>query len=258
MGMNENSSRVSSAAIGCNVFVAHVKRGYEERAAHIEKMLGGMGVGFKYMLDGDICDFTPELIGRYFKNGGLEWPAQTSCTLKHVLIYEEIVKQGLDGALVLEDDICLHKNFAEVFNQSIKELREMQCADNQCVRGGVIISYEDTRLRFVERSRRKKGKVLYAGDRDRMAGCYYVDRAGAELMLRQIGESGGLGMPIDLYHAWMLRHGGLSYLWCQPTVATQGSHNGLFMSMLNTTKGRFEVPLWKMKRAYKKLLYWFR
>lgn len=241
------------------IFVAHVKHGYEDRAAHIEKMLGDMGVGFSYMLDGDISDFTPELLGRYFKNGGLERQSQTSCSLKHVLIYEEILKRGLSGALVLEDDICLHSNFGEVFNKSMAELQEFNASsDADALKNGVIINYEDTRLRFVERSRREKERVLYAGDRDRMAGCYYVDRAGAETMLRQIRDNGGLEMPIDLYHAWMLRNGRLAYLWCQPTVATQGSHNGLFNSMLNTTKGRFEVPLWKMKRAYKKLLYWFR
>lgn len=244
---------------GGTVFVAHVKTGYDDRRRHITGMMGRLGVPFEFMLDGDIADITPDRRATYFSTDiSIPLPAQ-SCALKHILIYEEIVRRRLDGALVLEDDICLNPRFAEVFTKSMQELPAYeQSGHNGEPALPVMISYEDTRLRFVERSRRQRGRVLYPGDRDRMTGCYYVNRAAAETMLNQLKSEGGLTMPIDLYHAWMLHEHRLQYLWCQPTVATQGSHNGMFRSGIYTAKTITEERKWKLKKLYRKLLYFLR
>ncbi len=241
------------------VYVAHVKKGYEDRERHIDEMMGRLGVSFTYMLDGDIPDITPERSAAYFSpQASFPMPAR-SCALKHLLIYEEIVRRRLYGALILEDDICLDRKFPEIFTLSMKELPAYERPQGtEAPMLPVMISYEDTRLRFVERSRRQKGRVLYPGDRDRMTGCYYVNRAAAEAMLHQVKTGGGISMPIDLFHAWMLREGKLSYLWCQPTVATQGSHNGLFRSGIYTAKTAWEERKWKFKLLYRKLLYFLR
>lgn len=239
------------------VFVAHVREGYSDRERHIRTMLGDAGVPFEFMLDGDIADITPERRATYFSPDlSIPLPAQ-SCSLKHLLIYEEIVKRGLPGALVLEDDICLSSRFPEVFSRSMEELRDYEHPDGDPASPAVpiIISYEDTRLRFVERSRREKGRVLYTGDRDRMTGCYYINRAGAEAILRSVRTCGGLHSPIDLYHAWMLRRDELLYLWCHPTVATQGSHIGKFRSGINLDKTFLTERIWLLKRLYRRLLY---
>ena len=243
--------------INGHIYVAHVKKGYEDRERHINEMMGRLGVSFSYMLDGDIPDITPEIMAGYFSpDAAFPMPAR-SCALKHLLIYEEIVHRGLPGALILEDDICLNPHFPGIFTKSMDELPAYEHpADGKYA--PVIISYEDTRLRFVERSRREKGRVLYPGDRDRMTGCYYVNLPAAETMLRQIKNEGGLTMPIDLYHAWMLRQGRLQYLWCQPTVATQGSHNGMFRSGIYTAKTAWEERKWKFKLIYRKILYFLR
>ena len=104
------------------VYVAHVKKGYEDRERHIDEMMGRLGVSFTYMLDGDIPDITPERSAAYFSpQASFPMPAR-SCALKHLLIYEEIVRRGLYGALILEDDICLDRKFPEIFTLSMKEL----------------------------------------------------------------------------------------------------------------------------------------
>lgn len=242
-----------------DVYVAHVKKGYEDRERHINEMMGRLGVSFSYMLDGDISDFTPETEARYFSPDiSIPMPAR-SCALKHLLIYEDIIRRDLPGALVLEDDICLSSRCPEIFTKSMQELPQYEHPEERDrTMRPVMISYEDTRLRFVERSRREKGRVLYQGDRDRMTGCYYVNRAAAETMLDQIKTGGGLTMPIDLFHCRMLRQGKLQYLWCQPTVATQGSHNGLFRSGIYTAKTAWEERKWKFKLLYRKFLYLLR
>lgn len=229
---------------GSVIFVAHVKTGYEERREHISKML--CNSQFEWMLDGDIADISPERDARYFRADAHLTPSQKSCALKHVLICREIVDRNLPGALVLEDDICLHDRFPVVFARSLAEIEQIDRP--------LIANYEDTRLRFVPRSRREKGRVLYPGDRDRMTGCYYINRAGAEAVLREVDEN-KIGLPADHFHKKLLNDGKLLYLWAQPTVATQGSHNGLFRSAINSNKTSWTERKWLLLRAYKKLIY---
>lgn len=235
------------------IFVAHVRCGYEDRAEHIEKMLGKMGLPFEYMLNGDISDITPIVFERYFKAPLQIDAPNTSCTLKHLLIYEEILKQNLDGTLVMEDDIILHKNFLDKFEDSLQELKSNAEWDN----APVIISYEDTRLRFVPHSQRHKGQLLYLGNCDRMTGCYYINRAGAKVCL-DYALTNGYDRPIDLIHNHLLKSGTLKYLWCQPTIATQGSHVPKFKSSIYHGKSKIKPYVWMPQRLYKQFLYYCR
>lgn len=237
------------------VYVMHMKNGYEERKMRIEQMLGSMNINFKYMLDGDISDIDDNTINKYFVGQTMvgRYP-HTSCALKHILTYKKMIDAGIDGALVLEDDICLHRNFIKYFNQSIKEMDSYAKthADEP-----VIISYEDTRLRFIPHSKRKKGVVIYKGDRDRMTGAYYINNRAAKLILHY-AETHKLDKPIDLTHCQLLREKRLTYFWCQPCIATQGSHSGTFKSSINFSSGAMEHLMWKLQRIYKKLLYFMR
>lgn len=226
------------------IIVLHVRNGYEARAAHIDSMLARLGLNYEYMLDGDISDLSPELIRRWFAPGSvMSAPsAVTSCTMKHLYACMSIIDRGLPGAVVLEDDIALRDDFRNVVEESLAELPE----------GPAIISYEDTRLRFVPYSMRRPGKVLYPGDRDRFAGAYYINAAGARAIL-DAAAGGHIDRPIDLYHRMLLDKGKLRYWWTHPCVATQGSFNGLFASTLSPDRGK--AVIWKVKRLYRKALY---
>lgn len=228
-------------------FVLHVAQGYEERACHIEAMMARMGLGFSYITDGDIQALTPQVMSRYFAPGScMGTPsAAVSCAYKHLLACERIIEEDLDGALILEDDIVLKPDFKEVFAKSLEELPEEPA----------IISYEDTRLRFVPRSKRIKGKVLYRGDRDRFTGALYINRAGANAILADAVEN-KLDRPIDHYHRHLLDKGAVGYYWTEPCVASQGSFNGLFGSSISSSRGK--ALKWKLKRLYRRMLYWFR
>lgn len=227
------------------IFVLHVKKGYEERAAHIEKMMARLGLEFEYISDGDIADLNPEIMQRWFDpDGELGKPsAVTSCSCKHLFACKAVVERQLPGAIILEDDILLSDNFADIVAKSISQLPEGRPA---------IVSYEDTRLRFVPHSMRKPGQVIYPGDRDRFAGAYYVNAEGAAAILDSAATD-RLKVPIDLYHRHMLDAGKIQYWWSHPCVASQGSFNGLFTSTLTPDRGKALV--WKLKRAYRRLLY---
>ncbi len=123
-------------------------------------------------------------------------------------------------------------------------------------KNNVLISFEDTRMRWVPRSKRVKGIHLYLGDKDRMAGAYYITFGTAKRILELITLN-KLSLPIDGFHEYLLKNNQLDYYWCQPTIAWQGSHNGKFLSGISVkNKTAFSQLLWKLKYFYKKnILY---
>ncbi|MBR1521119.1 MAG: glycosyltransferase family 25 protein [Bacteroidaceae bacterium] len=238
-----------------NVFVIHAEK-FVDRKKHMKNMLRSHPFVFEYILEDDVETLSKEELNKYFSGGeqgeGMNRPTGvTSCALKHFYAYEKIIDRNLVGALILEDDAILQKNFDEIFSKSMSEYDSMYANEN------VIISYEDTRLRFIPRSQRRKGRYLYPGDRDRMTGAYYINRHAACAILEDAQEH-KCHLPIDLYHRYLLNQGKLLYLWCQPTIATQGSHTGLFVSTLSPTSVWLKKVVWRSKLAYKKFLYYLR
>lgn len=209
------------------VLVAHVKHGYEKRRESIERQLGALGMPFRFMLDGDIPDIDAELSSRWFADSFTISPAQ-SCACKHLFMYERIVKAGWTGALILEDDILLAKNFVSVFHQSLEELRRW----NDPALETAWISYENSTLNVPPRSELRAGQLLYRATQTRCAGAYYIG-AGAAATLLQAASSIKVDKPIDHWVNDMARRmpEGLQIHWCHPAVAEQGSMNGRFASM---------------------------
>lgn len=233
------------------VFVLHIKHGYEYRAEHIQNMMSALRIPFEFILDGDIADLNEKILDAYFKTPMMHnFCARASCSYKHLLAYNQILKSGLDGALILEDDIILHHDFPEIFNKCMRELHLLK-------NDTAIISFEDSRLRFVPRSERVRGKYLYEGKKDRMAGAYYITKAAAKVIVDYV-KSNKFDRPIDLLHAHLLDQNKITYYWCQPTVATQGSFSGKFGSSISTKKEYAASLVWLFKLNYKKLLYEFR
>ena len=243
----------SRSAVGCPAFVLHVREGYDDRERHVDSMMADKHIDFEYVLDGDMSDLTPGLLAEYFAGDMARRTPATSCAMKHLIACRHIVERGLDGALVLEDDIILLDRFTDIFRKGMAEL----AANGEWNSRPVIVNYEDTRLRFVPRSKRVRGRVLYEGDRDRMTGALYVNARAARLILDR-ARSCKMDCPIDLFHCRLLRQGLLTYLWCQPVIATQGSHTGMFRSGINLTKSTREAISWKLKLYYKRLLYFLR
>lgn len=230
------------------VFVAHVKVGYEDRARHIDAHLGALGVPFEYLLDGDIPDLDPGRLETYFTGEEMKRPSGiTSCAMKHLLVYEEIVRRDLPGALVLEDDIFLTRDFLPVFAATLDELaRQPDRAAEPA-----LISYENSSLRFVPPEELVPGQHLYARDRGRCTGAYWVNRAGAESMLRYT-RAHRCHRPIDHYHNHLVAAGALRIYWCHPAIAEQGSHSGVFGSAIDERRtGFLRRAKWLVQKLYK-------
>lgn len=230
------------------IFVLHVRNGYEARAIHVEHMMNRLGLKFEYITQGDVSDLTDVVMGRWFAPTGElgHRSGATSCAYKHLLACKKILDENLPGAVVLEDDILLRPNFTKIVERSIRELPPDAPA---------IINYEDSRLRFVPRSRRRPNHVIYIGDRDRYTGALYINAAGAKAVL-DAAESRRMSVPIDIFHRRLLEAGKITYWWSHPCPATQGSFDGTFSSSL--TDSHSKALVWRIKKAYRKLLYWFR
>lgn len=161
------------------VLVLHVKKGYEERARHIEQMLHEKGIEFEYVTDGDKPDITADILDHYFADQMHQVTAATSCALKHLYAYERILQNNWNGALILEDDMIFYKHFIPIFNKCMQECKERELPN-------IFISFEDSSLHFVPKSQRKKGILLYPAKRDRFAGCYYISRECAQLIINYV------------------------------------------------------------------------
>jgi len=235
------------------ILVIHAKH-LTERLAHMQRQLSDWPGEVAYILDADKDELTDALISHYFKKGCEldNKSGATSCAVKHLLACRHIVEQQLEGALVLEDDIVLHPGFRADFEQTIAEWRAQHAGEP------VIISYEDSSLQFIPRSKRKKGQWLYEAPhgRVRFNGALYISRQAAEAIVHDV-ETNKCDIAVDHYYVHLYDRGLLRFLWCEPALATQGSFNGAFISSVGQIR-TFEGLRWRLKYAYKRLVYWLR
>ncbi len=233
------------------IFVAHVKSGYESRRTSIVKQLSRFNLSFEFMLDGDIEDITADLKYRWFLPELIRNPKMMSCTCKHLLIYEQIVKSGWQGALILEDDIFLAVDFVEEFNKSMREL----FSRSDVSPSKAWVSYENSTLRFPSRTILKSTQRLYRVDEPRCTGAYYIGAEAAHSLLK-IADSEKVDLPIDCYVELVAKRNPspLELYWCHPTIAEQGSMNGVFSSIdKRRTASAWRKMKWSLDKCYKVL-----
>ena len=217
-------------------------------------MLRHLGIEYEFVNEGEDETIVKMYLEKYLQNGQEEMlrkVPRSLCTISHFLAYERVVSDNLEGALILEDDIILDKKFVSLFNQSIEEYRKVY--HNQ----KILISYEDSPLWFVPRSQREKGRMLYPGYRDRLSGAYFVNRNAANVIIKRL-QSKKCDRAIDLFHYQLIKEKVIDYLWCHPTIASQGTATGAFTTSLSENKKRMRRLSWLFQKNYKLMLYWFR
>lgn len=251
------TNNIPGRGIETPCLVLHVKKGYEARGEHIKRMLGRLGIDFEFFLDGDVSDMNDDIRRKVFTGQmAKETPGIQSCSYKHLLACRYILEQGWEGALILEDDISLRKDFCDIFNRSLTEYRNGGYDTSR----PTILSYDGSQLRFVPYSQRRKGQLLYYGPHDRYTGAFYINAAACRAFI-DTAVRDRIHVPVDKYHTYMIQLGILDYLWCEPAPAVQGSFNGDFPSSLSVRKkwlgkGRAQRAfVWWLKTCYKRLLY---
>lgn len=225
-----------------NIFVIHVKNGYEERKLHIDAHLPRRGIKhFEYILDGDIADLSNDLILDKFNTEALSL-SEISCFYKHYLAYLEILKRNLNSALIIEDDAFLSKSTPKVLKKLSLILEQKE---------NYLINIEGNN-RSVPLLMRRKGKLIYKTNHTKLTGGYIIDKIAAEKLVRRIQTSIS-SLPIDSYHTAMRENLNYNIYWLEPPIVEQGSKNGLFKSVLsNREKSTVKHISSKFRNFYQK------
>ncbi len=236
-------------------YVIHV-RGQEERRQFMQPQLDALGFPYEYILDGNKEELTADILDNYFADNGQpdtmhgQYP-RTSCAYKAFLAYQKLLESGQEGALVFEDDIRLFSRFYRLLPKILDEISKFH-ADEP-----LIANFEESSLLLVSRSKRKEGQYLYKMERDRFAGCYYINRKAAQAITDYLKKN-KCDLPLDRFHTKLVTEGLINYYWSYPCLALQCSCDGSMPTMIPTKPRPFKRLKWFYKRVYKHLLYWFR
>jgi glycosyl transferase, family 25 len=231
------------------VFILHVKKGYEERLVSVQKQMAKARLSYELMENGDMGDITTNLLDRYFKDEMKQIDPKTSCALKHLLVYEQMIERNIEQALVFEDDILLKENFQPVFAETTKEIKQ-----KKSIHGRYMISYENSGLKFIAKNIQRQGEYLYKQKAGRCAGAYLLSLETAKYMIEKaVAEK--INLPIDWWHNQLFEKNEVDIYWCEPAIAEQGSHNGIFTSSLGNRSNKLTRRIgWQVQKLYKKYI----
>lgn len=226
-------------------YVVHAKTGYEIHENRINKLFSDHNLDFKFMTDGDPSVFTDELIYKYFDSDIKKKLSigVLSCTLNHILCYEEIVKHNFELSLIFENDPFFLKNFDDNLDLVLNESKNMDNA--------FIVSLENSTLKFPNFKDIRKNKYLYKAKYGRFAGAYLINLAAAKNILEYL-KSNKCSEVIDWWHNSLIDKGVIDMYWAHPPLTEQGSHNGLMSSTISTKKKNVKRRVaWLLQKYYK-------
>ena len=209
------------------VYVVHALHGYEFHGERVEREFAQQGIAFEWATEGDVSKMTDAILDRHFtpelqrshKRGYL------SCYLNHLLLYAQVVESGAEYAVIFEDDPCFLQPFYPALETLEAELRSLP--------PGVILSLENSTLRFPSFWQTKRGKRIYRASSGRCTGAYLIDQHAAQVMAEAI-DAEPCDRPIGHWHNQLTDQGRLRTYWAHPPLIEQGSHNGLLTSTIST------------------------
>ncbi|MDR1683979.1 MAG: glycosyltransferase family 25 protein [Elusimicrobiota bacterium] len=237
-------------AKGIQGFVIHLSTD-EERGAHMRAQIKGLAIPVHFILEGDAADLTPEILEKYFTGDLKAKLGVTSCTYKHLRALEEMTAKNIPYGLIFENDIFLTPDFEPALHAAIAEIEQKNITN-------FLLSLEDSNLRYVPGSQRRKGQLVYPRDIGRFAGAYLLDLPAARNILKEVAEN-KCELIIDSFHTHCGRKGLINFYWLHPTIATQGSHNGKIANGISKKAGNiFRRISFETQRVYKKILWRFR
>lgn len=230
-------------------YVIHVKKGYEDRKNLLSQQFAKHQISPEWMLDADLGEIGTDILEKYIHPGGELYPVRpiTSCTLKHLLIIQQVVERNLETMLIFEDDVILDDDFTLIFNNIMKEYR----AHKDWKEKPIFISLENSSHNYVPKSDREKDRYLYPAKKTRCAGAYVVNNVAAKCIIEHVLKH-KCHLPIDWYYNYLIDQNIIEILWSHPTIVEQGSHNGKMASSVSKVRyGRWYKIQWAIKKFIK-------
>lgn len=232
-----------------NIFVIHALKGYEFHEERIKELFRQYHLDFEFITEGDPSLTNKDIINSFFVSDidKIMSTGVLSCTLNHIYAYKKIIEQGLDYAIIFENDPFFLGDFSKNIAIIEQEL--------QHIPSGFIISLENSTLRFPSYFQTQNNQILYKAKSGRMAGAYLIDYVGAKNIIEHL-ETHKCNNVIDLWHNTLIEHNIITMYWAHPPFVEQGSHNGLLHSTISSKpRSIFRRISWLAQKLYK---YYFR
>lgn len=235
------------------IYIVHAKGGYEEHERRISKIFREMSLDYELVCDGDISNFTPALMEKYFCKPIEDKFSKgvISCTLNHIFCYEKMIQNHDRIALVFENDPFFLGDF-------LKKIKRVSL-EAQTLPPGFIISLENTTLKFPHFRKIKKGKYLYEATAGRCAGAYLIDNKAAKDILEDV-KTDKCCQIIDWWHNTLINKNVIKMYWAHPPLVEQGSHNGLLSAGISSKRKSVRRRIsWNAQKFYKRYVSrWFK
>jgi len=229
-----------------NIYVVHGIRGYEHREQLLQSLLKEKnGLEYELVTESEDDSVNQELVNKYFSNEAKQClsKGQLMCSLVHILIYEKIVENKDQFAIIFENDVLFINEFQTGIKRVINEARQLS--------KGWLVSLENSTLKFPSIWETRKNKYLYAAPNGRCAGAYMVDFEAAKNILEEL-KSNKCNDVIDLWHNTLVKKDVFKMYWAHPPLTEQASSNGFVDSSLATNKKGLKRYLqWEIQKFYK-------
>ncbi len=223
------------------VFVIHTRTGLGYRRDFMERQMETLGISFEFMLAGDIEDLNQAVLEKYFAPPMQVYDARTSCALKHIYVFEQLIERSWQNVLILEDDAILSGDFVQDFNALMLEVSERQDISEDLA----YICLENSTLEFVPKRQRKRNQKLYAASKTRGGGGYFLTYEVAARVVEYIYQK-RCHISNDLFLNALFPILEIPVYWSQPALIEQASNNGMWQSSLgNQGHGFWRKMRWR-------------
>jgi len=208
------------------IFVIHYKK-LVDRKKHILEQFKKYNIIDYEFIEIDRDELENENINIFQENYS---KSQIAITLSHIYAYKQI-SEKYDNGLIFEDDVILSNNFIDIFNIYIAQLPENY--DMLFIGDGCNLHIENDKLipnKYIYE------KCLYptswGGDGlGRCVDSYLVNKKCAIELCNYINNlTYKINIPIDFLLNDIGRDKNFKIYWAEPTIVTQGTQNGLFIS----------------------------
>lgn len=147
--------------------------------------------------------------------------SEISLEYKHLKIYEDIIKNNIDSALILEDDVILDNDFINKFNFNLS---------NTPKDWDVIFIGSGCDL-HIPIEQQKPHTVAYKKEHpaSKCTDSYIIKKTAVEKILKTLIP---FCFPIDFELNYQMYINNLNVYWWEPSIVKQGSQNGLYGSSI--------------------------
>ena len=227
------------------VYVVHALRGYEQHERRVRRLFAEHGLPFEFITAGDPSNFHTIDLHNYFTDEAIaKLPTGVlSCTLNHIIAYETLLRDGMDHALIFENDPFFMGYFLKKLQRTSDEAERLE--------PGFIISLENSTLCFPSYWQAWGKKRLFRAVSGRMAGSYMIDATAAARMLDNL-KTRPCNNVIDWWHNDLAARGVVKMYWAHPPLVEQGSHNGSLHSTISSKPQQFSRRVsWVVQRSFR-------